>query len=88
MAKGNKALAFIGVLLAPISSIIILLASKDAYAKYYSKQGLLLGIAGLVFMLFPILEILVFIFGIIALVNSLSGKMKPLPVVGQLIGQK
>jgi len=94
MAKGNKVLAFLGVFFSPVISIIILLASKDAYARYYAKQGLVLAIAFIVLFvgltitivgafLIPILWVLCIIWWIIGLVYSLSGNMKPLPLIGK-----
>ena len=91
----GKAFAFLGIFLAIIGFIIVLLAKKEnKYAMFYAKQGLVLTIAYviiMVIMMVPIIGwivgplgwILLFILWIIGLVYSLSGEMKPLPIIGK-----
>jgi len=85
----NKAIAAIGYL--GILCLIPLLAKKDSpYAQYHGKQGLLLlivwVIAGFVIW-FPIIGwiigVLLTVLFVIGIINALSGKMKPLPVIGK-----
>jgi uncharacterized membrane protein len=94
----DKVFAFLGVFLTVIGFIIVLLAKKDSkYAMYYAKQGLVLFIAWMIawvigfvtmfiligFIVMPILYIIVFILWIIGIVYSLSGEMKPIPIIGK-----
>ncbi len=97
-ADDDKVFAFLGVFLTVIGFIIVLLAKKDSkYAMYYAKQGLVLFIAWMIawvigfltmfiligFIVMPILYVIVFILWIIGIVYSLSGEMKPIPVIGK-----
>ena len=94
----SKLFAFLGVFLTIIGFIIVLLTRKnDKYAMYYAKQGLILFIAlialqivGFVLAITLIgapLALLLWvawmILWIIAIINSLSGNMKPTPVIGR-----
>ena len=84
-------LSYIGILV-----LIPLLAKKDSpYAQFHAKQGLvlLLGwIAATVINVIPILgqiifvlcSIFFFVLFIIGIINALSGKVKELPLIGQL----
>lgn len=101
MAKesGSKGFAFVAVLLGLVGFIIVLLAKrKDKYAMYYAKQSLVLALAAIILQigltitvvgafLLPIVWILIAILWIIGLVYSLSGNMKPIPLVGRF-GEK
>ena len=98
MAKksDSKLYAFLGVFLTIIGYFIVKAThSKDKYAMYYAKQGLVIFIAcaivyavGIVvpvvgwFIIAPLGSILMVILWVIALVNSGSGKMKPTPIIG------
>ncbi len=94
MAKESKGWAFIGTL--PIIGFILvwLINKKDKYAMFYGKQGLALGIVQIVISialtilvitipLIPIWHIVVLILWIISVVNAMSGKQKPTPLVGK-----
>jgi len=91
----NKVWAAIGYL--GILFLIPLLAKKDSpYAQYHAKQGLALFLAGLIvgaasaipfigwFIVAPIGGIILLILFVIGLINSLGGKMQPLPVIGKM----
>ena len=95
----GKVFAFLGVFLTLIGFLIVLLAKKDnKYAMYYAKQGLGLFIAYLVvfvaawilifipiigWLIMFLLYILLFVLWIIGIVYSLSGEMKPIPLIGK-----
>ena len=94
MAKQSKGWAFIGTL--PIIGFILvwLINKKDKYAMFYGKQGLALGIVQIVISialtilvitipLIPIWHIVVLILWVISVVNAMSGKQKPTPLVGK-----
>jgi len=98
MAKqsDSKLFAFLGVFLTLIGFVIVILTrKKDKYAMFYAKQGLVLGIAWVAvsvlsmvpvigwFIIAPVGTILLLILWIIGIVNSLSGNMKPVPVIGK-----
>lgn len=84
------AIAYLGILF-----LVPLLAKKDsAYAQYHAKQGLVLFVFGVIIgfvMIIPFLGWIIGVFGwiltviffIIGLVNALSGKMQPLPLIGK-----
>lgn len=82
----NKLWAILGYL--GILCLIPLLAKRDSkFAQFHAKQGLVLFI-GEFFVWVPIfgwlLGIIIFVLWIIGIVNVLSGKMKPLPIVGEI----
>jgi len=82
----NKLWAFLGYL--GILCLVPLLAKKDSkFAQFHAKQGLILAI-GEFFIWIPfvgwILGIFILILWIIGLINVFSGKMKPLPLVGEM----
>ena len=95
----SKIFAFLGVLLTLIGFIVVYAMKKnDKYAMYYAKQGLVLFIAwiiawvaSIVLIFIPILGWLammliyigLFALWIIGIIYSLSGKMKPVPLIGQ-----
>ena len=95
----RKLLAFLGVFLTVIGFIIALAVKRnDKYVMYYGKQGLILFIAwliawvvGIVFIFIPVLGRLVMIalyvgvliLWVFGLIYSLSGQMKPVPVIGK-----
>lgn len=94
MAKESKGWAFVGTI--PILGfVLVYLAHKgDKYATYYAKQGLVLGIAGILISialtiliitapLALIWNLVVFVLWILSAMNSLSGKMKQTPLVGR-----
>ena len=83
--KDNKLWAFLGYL--GILCLIPLLARKDSkFAHFHAKQGLIL-LIGEFFVWVPvigwILGIVIFVLWIMGVVNVFSGKMKPLPIVGE-----
>lgn len=82
----NKLWAFLGYLW--ILCLIPLLAKKDSpFAQFHAKQGLVM-LIGWFFVWIPfvgwLLGLALFIFWIIAVVNVFSGKMTPLPIIGDL----
>lgn len=94
----SKIFAFLGVFLTIIGFVIVMLVRKDdKYAMYYAKQGLVLFIAGLLvwvisvvlaflligFIIGPILNIILLILWVIGIIYSLSGEMKPIPLIGK-----
>ena len=97
LCSETKLFAFLGVFLTLIGFIVVLLARKhDKYAMYYGKQGLVLFIAALIvsvvggivpfigwFFILPVGNVLVVILWVIGLINSLSGKKKPVPWIGK-----
>lgn len=84
--KENKIWAILGYL--GILCLIPLLAKKDSkFAQFHAKQGLILLIAEFfvwVPMIGWLLGIAIFIFWIMGIINVINGKMKPLPIVGDL----
>jgi uncharacterized membrane protein len=98
----SKLFAFLGVFLTIVGFIIVVLVRKnDKYAMYYAKQGLALFIAGLLvwvisvvlaflvigLIIGPILNVILLILWVIGIVYSLSGEMKPIPIIGKF-GEK
>jgi uncharacterized membrane protein len=82
----NKLWALLGYL--GILCLIPLLAKKDSkFAQFHAKQGLIL-LIGEFFVWIPflgwMLGIVILVFWIIGIINVFSGKMKPLPIVGEL----
>lgn len=90
----SKVFAFLGVFLTIIGFVIVYaLKRDDKYAMYYAKQGLVLGIAWVAIAVLgmipilgwiaaPILWLIVFVLWVIGIVKSLSGEMKPIPLIG------
>ena len=95
----SQLFAFLGVFLTVIGFVIAIATKKDdKYVMYYGKQGLVLFIAwvvawvaSMILIWIPILgwivmmvlylgTVVLWIFGI---VYSLSGEMKPVPIIGQ-----
>jgi len=97
--KGDsKLFAFIAVLLSVLGFVIALLAKRDdKYVMFYAKQSIILFLTAIVaqvitFLLaitiigiiaVPIVWLIYLVIWIIALVNSVSGKEKETPLVGQ-----
>ena len=84
--QDNKLWALLGYL--GILCLIPLLAKKDSkFAQFHAKQGLIL-LIGEFFVWVPffgwLLGLFILILWIMGIINVLSGKMKPLPVVGDL----
>jgi uncharacterized membrane protein len=76
-------LGYLGIL-----CLIPLLAKKDSkFAQFHAKQGLIL-LIGEFFVWIPflgwILGIIILVFWIMGIINVFSGKMKALPIVGEL----
>lgn len=77
----------------------MLLAKRDnAYAMYYAKQGLVIGIAWMIvsvvlmvpflgWAIYAICSVALLIFWVMGMVYSFSGEMKPIPVVGGIAEQ-
>lgn len=88
--KAWAAIGYLGILF-----LVPLLAKKDnAFALYHAKQGMVLFIAYIIvsflaaipfvgWVVGVVIYLLLFILFIIGLMNALSGKKKPLPVIGQ-----
>ena len=87
--------AYLGILF-----VLPLLLKKDSeYAQYHSRQGLVLFISAVIwgivsavpfigwFIIMPIGAVFFFVLWLIGVVNALSGKAKPLPLIGRL-GEK
>ena len=97
MAKksDDKLWGFLAVFLGIIGFVLVLLIERrNKYAMYYAKQSLLLFIAGVVvsavmmvpifgWITAPFLGLILFVLWIIGWVNALSGKMKPIPIIGK-----
>ena len=97
----DKIFAFLCYLLPIIGSVIVLAtkSERSPFSIYHAKQGLVLGIFWIIVVIIYsifvwflwwiawILWILVAILWIIGVINSLTGKMKPLPVIGSF-GEK
>jgi uncharacterized membrane protein len=99
----GKAFAFLGVFLGLIGFVIVLLAKKEnKYAMYYAKQGLVITIAWVavwvaswVLMWIPVIGwfilfaawVFLLVLWVIGWINALSGKEKPIPLIGQF-GEK
>ena len=92
----GKIFAFIAYLLSIIGFLIVILAKKDnKFAMYHAKQSLVLFIVyiiGWVILVFipflgwglmPIWWIIMVIFTVIGIINALTGKQKPLPIIGK-----
>lgn len=85
----NKVMAFLSYL--GILFLIPLLAKKDSpYCQYHAKQGLVLFIAGFIvgFVVWiPIIGwaagIVLFVLWLMGVINVLSGKTQPIPLIGQ-----
>ncbi len=96
----GKLFGFLAYLLGIVGFLIVLQAKKDnKFAMYHAKQCLVLCIAAVIawvvwlipvvgwFVLGPILYIIILILWIIGMVNALTGKEKPLPIIGKF-GEK
>ena len=92
----SKLLAFLAYLLSILGFIIVLLlARKERFAMYHASQSLMLFISSVVVhvgsMFIPflgglirwILGIVLFVLWIIGMINALTGKQKPLPIIGR-----
>lgn len=99
MAEDSKVWGFLGFFLLIIGFLIVYLTKKnDAYAMYYGKQGLVFSIAVFIviianfilafipvlgWLLGMLLSIALLVLFIIGIIFSLSGKQKPVPIIGQ-----
>lgn len=84
--QDNKLWAFVGYL--GILCLIPLLAKKDSkFAQFHAKQGLII-LIGMFFIWIPfigwLLGIVLFVFWIMGVINVFSGKMKKLPIIGDI----
>ncbi|MDD3726372.1 MAG: hypothetical protein PHI44_04185 [Candidatus Ratteibacteria bacterium] len=92
--KGLAWLSYLGVLL-----VVPLLVNKDnEYSKFHVKQGIVLlicsigwQIVSMIFNMIPVIGTIIYAVGIlflfilmvIGIINALSGKTEPLPVMGK-----
>ncbi len=95
----TKLFAFLGVFLTVIGFIIVYAMKKDnKYAMYYGKQGLVLFIGwmavwvlAMILFRIPIIGLIIIwamylvmgLLWVLGMIYALSGKMKPIPVIGQ-----
>jgi uncharacterized membrane protein len=95
----KKLYAFLGVFLTVIGFIIAMAVKRnDKYVMFYGKQGLVLFLAWIVvwvaaaiFSIIPFLGWIIMwaaylcmlVLWVIGIINSLSGEMKEIPVIGQ-----
>ena len=95
----TKLFAFLGVFLTVIGFIIVYAMKKDnKYAMYYGKQGLVLFIGwmavwvlAMILFWIPIIVLIIIwamylvmvLLWVLGMIYALSGKMKPIPVIGQ-----
>ena len=96
----NKGMAFLGVFLTWLGFLIVFLTNKDDhYAMHYAKQGLVLGIGGVIvsvggfalgfipfvgWVLQGTVWVVLFVFWIIGIIYSQSGEEKDIPIVGSI----
>lgn len=82
-------IAYIG----PLVIISYLMSKESEFAKFHTKQGLILFagevalwvVGSMIWMLFPVIQIInlgLFVLSIIGIVNAAQGKEKQLPLVG------
>ncbi|MCU0642000.1 MAG: hypothetical protein MUF61_00250 [archaeon] len=91
----SKLFAFLAVLLTIIGFIIAFaLRKNNQYVMFYAKQGLVLFISSVVIwvaalvpilggLLASLLWICWILLWVVGIIYSLSGKMKPVPIIGQ-----
>jgi uncharacterized membrane protein len=96
-AGESKLFAFLAYLLGIIGFVLVFLVRRnDKFAMYHAKQSLVLCISWIIvyfvgmaipfigwFIIMPLGNLLLFILWIFGIVNALSGKEKPLPIIGQ-----
>ena len=99
MAKNSEGVlwAFLAYLLSIIGFLLVLLLKKDnKFAMYHAKQSLVLFIASVIinvvggvipllgwFIILPLGGVFLLVLWIIGIINALTGKEKPLPLIGQ-----
>lgn len=95
VAKSKKPNTVMAIVAYILFFIPLLTDSKDdAFVKFHVKQGLVLfltSIAVMIFSMVPIigwllslpLNITVFVFWVIGIMNAINGEMKELPIVGK-----
>lgn len=70
-----------------IVALILHLNNKTDLGGFHLRQSLLLGLAGFVLMIIPvigwILNIVIFIFAIMGLISAIQGEKKELPLIGK-----
>ena len=72
-----------------ILSVVMLLVKKDdEFVQFHAKQGLVLFIAGIVFMIIPIIgwlaNLVVFLAVIVGFIKAIQGERYEMPLVGDL----
>lgn len=98
----NKAMAIIGYL-GILFLVPMLAVPKSKFAQYHAKQGMVLFITevilwiaasifavitlGLGVALYWIVSVVALVWTILGIVNAASGQMKPLPVIGNIVGK-
>jgi len=89
--------AFLAYLLSIIGFVLVLLLKKDnKFAMYHAKQSLVLFIFAVIiavvgsivpvlgwFIILPVGNVLVLVLAIIGIINALTGKQKPLWLIGK-----
>jgi uncharacterized membrane protein len=86
--QDNKLIAALAYLW--VISIIVLLVKKDSkFAQFHAKQGLVLFLASIIVSFIPllgwfILNPIIWIIGLIGLIQALMGKYWKIPLVGDL----
>ncbi len=93
----GKLWAFLAYLLSIIGFVLVFLLKKDnKFAMYHAKQSLVLFILAVIisivgtvipiigwFIIIPLGNLLILVLWIIGIINALTGKEKPLPVIGK-----
>lgn len=94
----DKLWGFLAIFLSILGFLIVILAKKDnKYAMYYAKQSLVAFVAVFIgyvaagiltfvmigVLLYPVVGILSLVWWIQGIINALSGKTKPLWLIGQ-----
>ena len=92
----GKLFAVLAYLFGIIGFLIVVLAKKDnRFALYHAKQvlvliisGFIVGVVGIIpiigwFIVLPLGCLLLFILGIMGIINAATGVEKPLPIIGK-----
>lgn len=93
---GSKGWAFLSMLLPFIGYLLTMIGKRDdKYAVYYAKQSLVFWLVAIILpiallltvvgaVLIPVVQILIVIWWLFGVINAVSGKQKPLPLIGRL----
>jgi uncharacterized membrane protein len=96
-ADEGKLWAFLAYLLSIIGFVLVILLQKNnKFAMYHAKQSLVLFITAVIisivgtvipvigwFIIIPLGNLLVLVLWIVGIINALTGKEKPLPLIGK-----